>query len=78
MENLKFRGRELYALNENTGMSIVRFPEEDGLSGLWKIKWPDGILSEDYYNIDRAKENAKVSWLGPSPEPVGEAVDAFK
>lgn len=29
--------------------------------GMWRVKWPDGVLSDNFYNHTRAKENA-MKW----------------
>lgn len=71
MKDLNFVDNNLYALKEETGISIV----EDGL---WKIKFPEGDLSDYGYNISRAKENAKRYWLNHPPQAPCEPAGEFK
>ena len=53
-DRLNWRKYELYYGDKNTGFS-VKPSEED----LWIIEWPDGVESADWYNLSRAKENAR-------------------
>lgn len=51
---LRFTNNKLFEGKTDTGFSIVK----DEV-GLYKVKWPDGELSADHYNLTWAKENCK-------------------
>lgn len=57
--HFSWKDYELYFRNQKTGISIVLFPSVSGRRSLWKIKFPAGTLSDDFYNETRAKDNAK-------------------
>lgn len=55
-ENLRFRDfkwedKKLFVGKDKTGFEIIQLE-------LYKIKFPDGELSKDFYNLTRAKDNA--------------------
>lgn len=42
-------------LRQGIVMNIV---EDMKHEGMYRIQWPDGVLSEDFYNLARAKDHA--------------------
>lgn len=61
-ENNRWRGfnwreNQLYVQEDNTGVSIV---PDATYADLWRVRWPDGVLSDDFYNKTMAKENART------------------
>lgn len=51
------RSYDLYIGKKKTDMSLV---QETGIAvDMWRIKFPEGDLSLDFYNLDRAVDNAK-------------------
>lgn len=57
--NLTFRYKKLYRGEEDTGFSVV----PDKIKGMWRIRWPDGVESADFYNLTMAKENTRRIYL---------------
>ena len=51
-EDFKWKGNDLYLNKKKTGFSIFN-GEED----LYWLKWPDGQISADFYNLSRAKDH---------------------
>lgn len=49
-----WKNNKLYLGKKGTGFSVFN-AEED----LYWMKWPDGIISADYYNLSRAKDNCR-------------------
>jgi hypothetical protein len=63
MDDLHWIDEKLYFCGKDTGMTVVPFVElytqyrpEDKL---FKVMWPDGVCSHDFYNFTRAREAAK-------------------
>ena len=54
-KNLNYQGNNLYNGSEDTGYSVVLWSTRG-----WKVLWPDGVLSEDFYNLNRARENCRT------------------
>lgn len=54
-KDVNFRYKQLYHGEENTGWSVV---EDKTFLTMWRVRWPDGVLSEDYYNYTRARDHA--------------------
>lgn len=52
-----WKKNKLYLTGKKTGYSVI---EEKGHPGMFRIRWPDGILSEDFYNLTRAKDHAST------------------
>ncbi len=52
--NLKWKENKLY-LKDKLVAEIVPFIAQEGM---YRIKWPDGTKSNDFYNLTRAKDNA--------------------
>jgi hypothetical protein len=50
-KELTWWDHELYFKDKYLGKVIT------AAHGLWRIEWPDGIRSVDYYNLTRAKEH---------------------
>lgn len=46
---------------------IVKY---DNYEGMYKIKWPDGVLSEEFYNLPRATEFCRRLNENPEALPV--------
>lgn len=59
-DDLIWKDKELYQGNKKTGYSVV---PDGGLGKFYKVKWPDGNLSEDYYNLTWGKENTIKAYL---------------
>lgn len=56
-----WKDRKLYLDGKNTKYSIflhsgLTHPEFEETK-LYKVRWPDGVLSEDFYNLTRAKQH---------------------
>lgn len=51
---LKWKNDDLFY--QNRKMISIFLGNSD--SDLWWVKWPDGIISADFYNKTRAKEHA--------------------
>ena len=47
---LNFKHKKLFYGNKKTGFETIK----DG--DMWRVKYPDGILSKDSYNLTRVKE----------------------
>lgn len=55
--DFNFREEKLYILDTDTGVSI----EQDGACPpMFRVRWPDGVLSADKYNFTMARENART------------------
>lgn len=54
--NWTWKNRKLFLSGEFTGFGISEF--EILGERMYKIKYPDAVLSEDYYNQTRAKDHA--------------------
>lgn len=54
--NFSWKKNELYQGKEKTGISVILYCPIDNL---YRIRFSDGRLSSDYYNLTRAKDNAK-------------------
>lgn len=54
--NLSWKDHKLYYGTKDTGISVFQWPDENYVH--WKYKLADGSISEDFYNITRAKDNA--------------------
>lgn len=57
-KNLNYQGNNLYNGSEDTGYSVVLWSTRG-----WKVLWPDGVLSEDFYNLNRARENCRIAFV---------------
>lgn len=73
--DLRIENKKVFYGEEDTGFSAV---PNSVYSNMWRVRWPDGILSEDLYNIQRAKEHSVMEclrWYTPDRiEDAGEAV----
>lgn len=55
-KNFKWNKQSLFYQGKEVA-SVV--PDEKYiLDDMWRVKWPDGVLSQDCYNLTRAKDNA--------------------
>ena len=70
--NLSWKDNNLYQGKKKTGFSVYfhhgllygpGLHGEDQPGKFYKVKWPDGTLSEDFYNRTRAKENCVKVYL---------------
>ena len=52
--DLNTRFKKVFVGDEDTGFSIV--PSET--EGMWRVSYPDGVLSKDHYNKTRAREHS--------------------
>lgn len=52
-----WKGTKLYLGSEDTGFS-VEYDGDYGFDHFYRIRWPDGVLSQDVYNLTRTKDNA--------------------
>lgn len=52
-----FKNDKLYLGNKNTKYSIKPCEVENTETVFYQIRFPDGSLSDDYYNRDRVKDN---------------------
>ena len=71
--DLTFTGNSLYHGSKDTGYSVVLW----SVNG-WKVRWPDGVLSADWYNLARARENCRKVYLEGGSRALGGGPDAFK
>lgn len=76
----EWKNNKLYLNDKKTGYSIV---PDGGLGKMFKVRWPDGVLSEDYYNLTRAKDHAsrlaaEDTRKEHGAEGIGQPADAFK
>ena len=63
MEVLTYRlNNDLYLGPPKNGKRILSVVPDDVYAEemMFRVRWPDGVLSEDFYNISRAKDNAKT------------------
>lgn len=54
-KDFNWRGYELYHFDQPSGFGLYDYGDD-----LYKVKWPDGVASADYYNLTRAKEHAII------------------
>lgn len=59
-KDITFKEDKLYHGDKDTGYSVVPGGPE---YKMWKVSWPDGVLSQDYYNLTRAKDHAASLYL---------------
>lgn len=45
-------------------MEVQRYSAFEEYPECYQVKWPDGVLSEDFYNLSRAKDHAVRIALG--------------
>lgn len=58
--NLSWKKKELYHGTKNTGYKIYPSGPDNKF---YRIQWPDGEISDDFYNLSRAKDNASRIYL---------------
>lgn len=73
-KQLNFKFKKLYHGDKDTGYSVVPGGPE---YKMWKVSWPDGVLSDDYYNLTRAKDHAASLYLEDENKAPGSPADAF-
>jgi hypothetical protein len=73
-KQLSFKFKELYHGKERTGFSVVPTLH----SNMYRIQWPDGVLSEDMYNLTRARDHAARLYAEGENKALGSPADAFK
>lgn len=83
--NFNWIGAFLYDGKKDTKYSVVFWEgpmiPQDVEGKLYKIKYPDEILSEDYYNLTRAKEHCISEYstgIRSRRNGARKPVDAFK
>ena len=54
--NFNWKRNKLYLGEENTGFSVQQKFYASDTNFYW-VRWPDGVLSEDFYNLTRAREH---------------------
>lgn len=64
--DLSWKDNELYYRNKKTGFSVFKWPNEGYVH--YKIKFENGDISEDFYNLTRAKDNAIKAFRQNAPE----------
>lgn len=52
-----WKGNKLYLGDKNTKYEIRPCEVENAPTAFYKIKFPDGVVSEDFYNLTWAKTN---------------------
>lgn len=74
MKRPEFIINDLYLGRKKTGYSVVK---DETYEGLWRVKYPDGNISEDLYNKTRAKEHCYRLYLDIKNYDDGEGLDSF-
>lgn len=74
-KDITFKEDKLYHKGENTGFSVVRDPDTYLMV---RVRWPDGVLSKDYYNMTRAKDHAAALYLETQNKAPSSPAGAFK
>lgn len=54
-KDFNWKKNKLFLRTEDTKISVVPDKEQEGM---FRVKWPDGVLSEDFYNLARVKDTA--------------------
>lgn len=54
--DFQWKDLDLYLGIKETGFSVEKTKTEL----MFRVKWPDGVLSEDYYNLPRAREHTRT------------------
>lgn len=54
-KDLSWVKKKLHHGRKSTGFSVI--------PSLWRVQYPDGVLSKDHYNLTRAKEHASNEYL---------------
>lgn len=73
--NLSFKFKKLYHSDEDTGFSVV---PDDKVEKMFRVRWPDGVLSADYYNLTRARDHAARLYAEGQNTAPGSPAGAFK
>lgn len=73
-DKLSFKFKKLYYFEKDTRFSVV----PDSVEGMWRVRWPDGVLSQDYYNLVRAKDHCAKVFMELGNTAVESPVDALK
>lgn len=73
-DKLSFKFKKLYYFEKDTEFSVV----PDDVEGMWRVRWPDGVLSQDYYNLVRAKDHCAKVFMELGNIAPESPVDAFK
>lgn len=73
--DLNYKFKKLYHGTKDTGFSVVKDTETENM---WRVRWPDGILSEDYYNLTWAKDHAARLYAEDQNKAGSEPVGALK
>jgi len=73
-KDIRTEYKKLYHGDKDTGFAVV--PSET--KGMWRIRWPDGILSADHYNYARAREHMAGLYLETQNNGSESLTDAFK
>lgn len=55
--DFNFKKEKLYVQGVDTGISVVPDLVHENM---FRVKWPDGVLSKDFYNFTMARENART------------------
>lgn len=58
LDNYEWKNERLHYEGRTTGMGILVHPT---YPKMYYVRWPDGSLSEDFYNRTRAKEHARLA-----------------
>lgn len=76
MSKTKDKGLNWIAFKLYDGKNFTGFKVKLCFDGLFRVIWPDGVESEDYYNLTHARENAIKAYKREeylktvSPEPL--------
>jgi len=58
--DLEWKGKGLFLKQKNPLIQIV---EDTTHKGMYRLLWPDGVKSADFYNFTRAKDHAMTMAL---------------
>lgn len=78
--NLNFKQKKLFKGEEDTGFSVEAIVDGfmfDHKGKMWRVRWPDGVLSKDYYNLSRARDHAARLYAEGQNKAPGSPADAF-
>lgn len=75
--SLNFRSHTLFKGDQNTGWSVVPDKKIVGLAKMYRVRWPDGVLSVDYYNYTRARDHAARLYAEGQNKAPSSPADAF-
>lgn len=68
-QNFNFKYKRLFRGKEKTGFEVIPDKTE---KYMYRVKWPDGKESEDYYNLSWAKQHC-VNQAIVASQKVGES-----